>query len=385
MRRFAGLVTITLLLVACGGPAAQSRQVSRAGGTPSSVPETPSPAASPRQAGLLFAVLESTNERVFPVDATAVAIVGLDGFARAKQHFTPRSVPRQCDAESLPRLEATVADGKVFYADGSGVVRSLDPAGAVTDVIRFPITGQQLLSFAVDPSGGRLLGTVTTIPKFGTGPPCQQQGSYDVDLESGTSGGQAENVYHQAYAQIDQNTNFLAAVGWDPAGAMLTVHTEIATQQGPNGRLWYGQLAHWTPQGIGATVGGSDCEAQDEQDNSIACLSGSTGSTGSVRSPDGTVQWTLPHEAYAIHLSPDAMQAAYCGFGAAPCYVTGRDGSSVKLPAGFQPSGWLDASTLIGVVGGDVYGEMETISLSDVTKVDDLGFKGMFVGVVQAS
>jgi hypothetical protein len=141
--------------------------------------------------------------------------------------------------------------------------------------------------------------------------------------------------------------------------------------------------AHWTPQGVGAVVGGSGCQAQDQAANVIACISPQPEGAGSVRSPDGTVQWNLPSDIYYfLSLSPDGSRVAYCG--SSGCGIAAKNGSRVKLAGGFQPSGWLDGQTLIGV-GGDIYGEMETVSLGNPAQADDLGFKGAFVGVVQAS
>ena len=367
MKRVAVLVAL-LATAACGGvPVASSSP------KPSPAPlVSPSRSLSPGPAGLLFAVLEKGSAS----QANTVAIVGLDGFARAKEHFSPRSVPALCRAALITQPEARVANGEVFYADGTGQVRSLSAGGRLADVTQFAVTSQQALSFAVDPSGMQILGSVLTIPK---GDCANQSGSYVVDLESATAGGHPQNVYHQAYAQLSSSANVVAAVGWDPAGALVTVHTEVGTQASPSGRQWWGELAHWSPQGIGATLGGADCEADDEGANSIACLN------GIIRSPDGAKQWAVSEQAIQIRLSPDGNQAAWCGSGA--CYVSGRDGSSVKL-ATFVPTGWLDCSTLIGTKGATVtdgYGDLETISLGDPTKVNDLGFMGSFVGVVQGS
>jgi len=280
-----------------------------------------------------------------------------------------------------------VAAGKVFYIDASGVVRSLDPSGAFTTVTTFARDSQQLVDFAVDPGGTQLLAARLTVPVMTSstgGFPCQQQG-FAVDLYSASAGGHPQLGYHQAYAQESNTDNFISAVGWDPAGAEITVHTNIGTQNGTLGQKWYGQLAHWTPQGVGSVVGGSDCRAQDAVGNSIACISNQGEGAGSVRGPDASIQWNLPSSIYYfIRLSPDASKAAYCN--SSECGVAGRDGTHLKLPAHFNPTGWLDASTVIGVDQElSPYGEMETVSLSDPTKVDDLGFKGLFVGVVQAS
>lgn len=368
-----------LLTAACGG-----REVVTVHTSVSPFPPpSPSPAAlaaspTPRPAGLLFAVLEGQP-------ANTIAIAGLDGYARAKQKFTPRAVPPLCDATELTQPEARVAAGEVFYADGSGAVRSLDPTGRVADVTSFGVASQQILSFAVDPGGHQLLGARLTIPTWSGGPPCSQQGQFVVDLLSAAAGGAAQLSSHQTYQRDDSSANLVQAVGWDPAGALVTVRTSIGTQNGTLGQKWYGQLAHWTPEGVGSVVGGGDCRAQDEVANSIACISNAGEGAGSVRSPDGSIQWNVPSAIYYfILLAPDATKAAYCN--SSECGVAGKDGSHLKLPAHFSPTGWLDSSTLIGVDQPlSLYGELKTVALADPAKVNDLGFKGSFAGVVQAS
>jgi hypothetical protein len=379
---------LLLVAAACGGPptAAATPTPSEAAASPAASPSPVAASPTPRPTGLLFAVLETHAASGWWFNDDTVAIVGLDGFARAKQRFMPRTLPANCNAGVLTQLEARVAAGKVFYFDGSGTVRSLDPGGTIGQVTTFPVAAHQVLSVAVDPSGTQLLGARVTYPTFSTsGLPCTQTGNYAMELLSAPAGGNAQLVYHQTYAQQSDTSNFMHAVGWDPAGAEITVHTSIGTQNGTLGQKWYGQLAHWTPQGIGSVVGGPDCRAQDAVGNSIACISNSGEGAGSVRGPDASIQWNLPSAIYYfIVLSPDATRAAYCN--SSECGVAGKDGSHLRLPAHFSPTGWLDSTTLIGVDQQLApYGEMETVSLGDPTKVDDLGFKGSFVGVVQAS
>ena len=68
--------------------------------------------------------------------------------------------------------------------------------------------------------------------------------------------------------------------------------------------------------------------------------------------------------------------------------VVGRDGTSQVLPKSpdFEPQGWLDANTLIGVenklVAGVAQRRMSYVSLSNPLQANDLGFAGRFVGVV---
>jgi hypothetical protein len=64
--------------------------------------------------------------------------------------------------------------------------------------------------------------------------------------------------------------------------------------------------------------------------------------------------------------------------------VLQRDRNPVPLAAGFQPQGWLDSSTLIGLTNQGS-GDMALVRLNSPTRAIDLGFKGFFVGVVQGS
>ena len=388
MRRLGGLAALLMVAAACSGsPASARTSPAPTDGSPSVSVASPGPSVSPRPAGLLFAVLEARRPGDGPLTNDTVAIAGLDGYARAKTTFTPRRVPELCDAGMLTQPEARVADGKVFFADGTGKIRSLDPTGATGDVTTFNLQAQQVLSFAVDPSGSQLLGAVLTVPTYTSPMPCQQQGQFAVDLYTAQAGGSAAGVYHQTYATNNSDSNFIQAVGWDQAGAAITVHTSIGTQNGTLGQKWFGQLAHYSqPGGVGSVVGGADCRAQDERGSSIACISSSGEGAGSVRSPDGSIQWNLPSGIYYfILLSPDGSHAAYCN--SSGCGVAGRDGGSARLPSGFGPRGWLDGSTLIGTRSSQPvppdYGELETLSLSDMANVNDLGFTGMFVGAVQ--
>src|SRR5262249_62016294 len=104
-------------------------------------PASASPSASgdtPRHE-LLFAALEPGGD-VTSLRDNAVAIVRQDGTAKAKARFDARQLPKIGPALPLPQPEARVAAGKVFYADGGGVIRSLSVDGAVADVTTIPVT-----------------------------------------------------------------------------------------------------------------------------------------------------------------------------------------------------------------------------------------------------
>src|SRR5262249_56227227 len=120
---------------------------------------------------LLCAALEPGGEGRGWGDNT-VAIVRQDGTARAKARFDPRQLPKIGPALPLPQPEARVAAGKVFYADGAGVIRSLSADGAIATVTTIPMTsGQQMLSFAVSPDGVQIVAAVFSFPPVRNPPP----------------------------------------------------------------------------------------------------------------------------------------------------------------------------------------------------------------------
>ena len=61
-----------------------------------------------------------------------------------------------------------------------------------------------------------------------------------------------------------------------------------------------------------------------------------------------------------------------------------RNGSRVSLPPQFYTEGWLDAQTLVGVqFTNQGESDLDLLHLSSPKQVTDLGFKGLFVGMVQ--
>ncbi|HEX6493240.1 MAG TPA: hypothetical protein VF112_06985, partial [Candidatus Dormibacteraeota bacterium] len=144
-----------VLLTGCGGGAAPVAIGVSTSLTPS--PAAPRAAASPHPETLV-AVLE---RRGGAQTANRVAIVGLDGYARAGAALAPRAVPTPGGLHAVLQPEAMVAAGAVYYADGDGVVRRLSPGGGEPrTVATFPITDGQALAFAVSPDGLRLVATV---------------------------------------------------------------------------------------------------------------------------------------------------------------------------------------------------------------------------------
>jgi len=131
-------------------------------------------------------------------------------------------------------------------------------------------------------------------------------------------------------------------------------------------------------------VGGPDCDSASLTPTGfIACTSGQYAVT--VRDTSGTVLWTTHVDginALTLYISPDG-QAISDGQ-----KVETRSGGMVSLPQGFVVEGWLDSDTVMGrqyIGNGPDMSDLSWIRLSQATKINDLGFRGDFVGTLQAS
>jgi hypothetical protein len=162
---------LLLLVIGCGPsplarpPASPSTSTTA---SPIASPSTTATPASTPSAAALFAVLEAPGQYA---QNTTVAIAGLDGRARAKTHFTPRSSPYAPDVAVILAAEAHVVTGVVYFVDGRGVVRTLDRSGRVRQVAVFPMTQkQQEISFAVSPDGKQLMAAILSLPSVGPTP-----------------------------------------------------------------------------------------------------------------------------------------------------------------------------------------------------------------------
>jgi hypothetical protein len=180
-------------------------------------------------------------------------------------------------------------------------------------------------------------------------------------------------------------------VAWDPTGPVATVDTLLGGQDYTGYERWFGHASHVDASGhAGAFLGGADCQAVGESSdgNVIVC---SDRVTVTVRKIGGDVVWSLPSDfprtGYgSLAISPDGARLAYADIGYnMHAAVSSRDGSTMPLPPGFLPEGWLDATTVIGVQSRNLVdlGNMALVRLSEPSKLEDLGFKGYFIGVVQ--
>jgi hypothetical protein len=408
MRRTTLLLALAVLL-ACG-PRSSSTPASSPTSespnplvAPSSSPTgttSAAPSASPGTASGLFVVLEARGSgSTFGGGPDAydshdvVAIAGIDGYAKARATFKPRTLPFIGPAGPLMQPEARVANGAVFYVDGDGAVRRLDKAGATTLIARFPAgQPQQEISFAVSQDGNHLVASVLTLPaqnpnysmSCGCGP--WVAGSHgSVELFAADSGGQVRSLQKIDLGSGDKLAPAMRVVGWDQTGPIVTLQMNLGSQQGSLGNSFEGCcLAHLDSTGrAGTPLTGNDCYAwQVGIDGNILCgsqnydrlwLVDRTGHTA------GTVQ-TPGQGALFLALSPDGALVASHG------QIFSLKGSTpVTLPSTFYPEGWLDSSTIIGYQVGAVgagVGNMALVRVANPGQLIDLGFTGIFVSTI---
>jgi hypothetical protein len=368
---------------------------------------SPGSAATPKtSATLLFAVLEAKGTANAWTYNT-IAIVGLDGVARAKTTFTPMPTPDLGCIGAVLSPSAHVAAGKVYFADGNGVIRSLGIDGKVATVATFPLTSsQQMLSFAVNPDGSRLLGTVLTTPKNAypcTGSPAA--GAYAFDMYAASNGGASTLMYHLSWTQPQ---NVLALTGWDAASPVGTYPTVWASQGGGPGSTLgvYVRVDPATGKPGSQIADPSKCQIWDTTGSgAFVCLGDSVVKNGgtpqqtvdapvSVRRVDGSELWHFTasgqNSPFGLLLAPDGQHVMFCcndlDLADAHERLVARDGKQVDLAKGFGASGWLDSTTMVGWVGSGSAGPapMAYVALNSPGVVVSMGFTGLFVGAVRA-
>jgi hypothetical protein len=375
---------------ACGSNSAATR------GSPSSSPATnPTAQASASitaGASPLFAVLETRRagaQWYQPHDT--IAIANSQGHAVAKATFTPRSVPGMVGAATVMQPEAYIAAGAVYYADGSGVVRRLDPTGKVTTVATFPLTSaEQELSFAVSLDGSQLMAARLTFPKLqGPSYPPTPTGGWSLDILKADAGGATTQVEHwQAgpnnYPGSAGGFTTIFLVGWDSSGPIGLIGANIATQQGQfdGQRFFGGRLAHLDTNGhVATTIGGSDCSpfAPPRAGRLICATNSGQSIRVSVRAVDGHEIWSgqapdpLSGFGGGFVLSPEGQRLAMDGE-----IVTLATGATSSLPSGFTPAAWLGTTELLGRT--QTSQSVVIVHVSHGPSMEDWGFLGQIVG-----
>ena len=396
MRRL--ILSLLLLVVACGPGQAQATSSPSGGNASPSATATAalSPSPTPSTSGpLLFAVLEAKIPGSPYVNNT-VAISGLDGYARAKTTFVPMPVPSLgCMGASLPP-QAQVAADKVYFADGTGVVRSLSASGQVTRVASFPFSGhQQMLSFAVSPDGSHLLGTVFTLPaKPNLGCNGTQPGGYSLDVYSALAGGASTLLYRESTNAPGVHwpgaSFVIALTGWDALGPIGSYPIWASQGGGPESGLGVAvRIDATTGKALRPVADPYSCTVWDSvASGDFVCIPAVSASV-SVRRPDGSEIWhftpTTPiNGLWNPFLAPDEQHVVVVD---GTEEVAAESGSHVTLNASFGVNGWLDSTTLIGYGVGPNVGpgsDMAYVGLSAPGTVVSLGFQGSFVGTLHS-
>jgi hypothetical protein len=330
---------------------------------------------APPRSDLTFAVVEGPKDQ-----PNVVAIVGMDGFAKAKASFQPRLLPLPCGVSKEQQLAAEVVGQAVYYIDGRGVVRVLKVGQQPQVVATFIQPPDQYQTwFAVSPDGSQAAAGIVTYPPAGSATTnyCDQfQGTYYFDYEL-YAGGAEHTPIHAASSGIGGGLGLELPVTWRDASPVV-----IATGIGLTLSGWPGgALVEVDSSGhLRAHLGGQFCaSASISMDGLIPCtVSPSTQVT--VHRADATLVWktTLDTvDALKVHLSPDG-QSITDG-----TRVETRAFGPVAMPQGFLVEGWFDSNTVVGrPVNGTDEGDLSWVSLGDPAKVHDLGFKGDFAGTL---
>ena len=386
LKHVVGVAAIAVLLAGCGH--VPSGVASTPTGTPSAAP---TPSIAPSAAGLLFAVVEGGYPPPNVSEPGTVAIVGLDGYAKAKATFQPRVGPVIADAYTPLQGVAQVVGSSVYYIDGAGTVRVLRVGSQPQVVARFPLQpAQEDVWFAVNPDGSRVLAGILTFPALGPLLPGTgwhtPVGPSKFDLETAPAGGQTKTLVHLEVPQGSNVPTPTFPVGWTVAGPVAMVPLYVTSQN-----IWPGGPLYLIDDSGKKTtkLGGSDCNSASITPNGlIPCVSSTGVGAVSVRDTTGKILWTTHasgSDPLSLYLSPDG-QAISEGEQNSSDLTTWwtpiemHSGATVQLPKMFVVEGWLDSNTVVGRSYGD--GDLSWISLGDPTKVHDLGFKGDFVATL---
>jgi hypothetical protein len=371
--RTLALLFVTLLaLTACVAAPQATQSPPQASPTPS-VPSE-----------FLFAFTESHSSSLQP---DTVAIVGLDGRARAKATFSPRVRPIVADAYVPLQGVAQVVGSGVYYIDGAGTVRVLRVGSQPQIVARFPQqAAQEDTWFAVSPDGSRVMAGVFTFPALGPIIPGTSWNSLigpsTFDLEVAPAGGPTTVLIHwSTTVQFPEGANGpLFPVGWTAAGPVVMAGAPLSSQNAwPGGPLYVIDNA-----GKKTTlIGGPNCDsASITPGGFIACTSG-PGQVVTVRDTQGTIIWTTHIQAFIstdLFVSPDGQ--AISDGNKVERHVGGMVAMPVRAngPPPFLTEGWLDNHTVVGriVIDDVTEGDLAWIDINHPTVVHDLGFKGDF-------
>jgi len=375
---FAGCVLLAALVAACGSTPVARPNVSAVPTTSASTGATPS---TPSVA--LFAVVEPGANASQP---GTVAIVGLDGYAKAKATFQPRVGPVVPDAYTPLQGVAQVVGTGVYYIDGAGTVRMLRVGSQPQVVARFPLQPtQEDIWFAVSPDGSHVVAGILTLPALGPNVPGTSWptlvGPWKFDLEMAAAGGQTNTLVHSesAYDPDDLTHGWkpVFPIGWTSSGPVVMEPARVTSQN-----AWWGG-ALYVIDDTGKKIkqlGGNDCNSASIASTGLIPCSVGTSNTVTVRDFGGAAVWATQVQVFAawnVHLSPDAQAIL------SDRQVETKARGMVQMPSDFGTQGWLDAQTMFGRVQYLTnQGNLSWVGLGDPATVHDLGFQGDFVAAI---
>lgn len=352
---------------------------------PASAPRVISPPPLIRPASsIVFAVTEGGNYQTQP---NAVAIVGMDGYAKAKATFTPRTPPQIPDAFVPLQGVAQVVGSSLYYIDGKGVIRKLQAGGQPQTVATIvQPTNQAETWWAVSPDGSHVLAGVLTFPALGPvvspAPWPTLVGPWKFDLEAATAGGATTNLRHEEESAEPGDPSSvwkpMFPVAWMQAGAVGYVPPGVASQQG-----WFGGPMYLLDSN-GTQVrqlGGVDCQSAVVSASGLIPCFQKEGPID-IRDQQGNSIWNPQTDnslnVLTFSLSPDGQS-----FSDGVAVVT-RAYGAVPMPAGFVVEGWLDNNTVVGRITGPngQLGDLLWDSVGDSQHPQDFGFKGDFVATI---
>ncbi|MHB8507062.1 MAG: hypothetical protein ACYDGR_00225 [Candidatus Dormibacteria bacterium] len=311
-------------------------------------------------------------------DGTTAATTRFDGVRDTEAPF--------CCPLVLTTGQVEVGHDAVYFLERSGRIRALRRSGEVVVLGALPpSTESRATSFAVSPDGGTIIAVEISTPPVvrpSDRPSYIGDGTWTQDVLHITPGG-SEPLRRTG------KTEYLAMVAWSTSGALALVGSASFVQNdpGPPGHTWFGgHLEVMGTDGIpGPPLGGAACHPWSVNDEgTVVCLDDEYSADHvTVRGAGGNLLWDVGKQAGFMALSPDAGRMAV------PGRVMSKDGSAVVLPAGFNPVGWLDDQSVVGVRFSDPYpvsppsGKLYLLRLDHPATQLDLHVDGRFVGVLR--
>lgn len=306
-----------------------------------------------------------------------VRLVDANGRVRASTQFAPPPLPAISNCADVVQLPVRVADGAVYFADSSGLVRRFSVDGAITNVATFKLTSkQQALSFAVSPDGKQLIAIVLSTPPLHNPPPQTLgdplfgPGTWSLDLETAMAGGTTTLALHRDLGTSVPSPTVIT--GWDEFGPTATLNSWICTQSGLPSYRYTGTLVHLALDGTHLDqIGGADCHAWDELLDGTVLCGGVDWLSFSVRQKNGDVLWSRSDIAGDdVKMAPDGNGVASAGavYLRNSSHVASFGRQTAPEPP-FQILGWADSGHVVTIANDGRLG-LADAAIDPLTAVD---------------